>query len=190
MPPPQSADPQKPKRRKPGKAAAQTGPGASRRRRRGFDESEPAKQPRAKPDSSPASPSLRKLARDLGIDLTGCMAAKRRTNRRLQDIRSLHPEAATTRRWPKAAAAPDNAAPTPAPRQAEQIDFSSGGRSRRSRWRRFARRSPDAWRRMRTPFRTSRSSMKLISPRSPSCGKITPHAYEKKGARLTLTSSR
>ena len=83
-----------------------------------------------RPGTAPAAaPSIRKLARDLGIDLTRVRGSARGGRIVLEDVRAYIQKLQRLAAAPRAAAPAGAPAPKPAP---EQIDFSNGARSRRS----------------------------------------------------------
>ena len=78
-----------------------------------------------KPGMAPAAaPSIRKLARDLGIDLTRVRGSARGGRIVLEDVRAYIQKLQRLAAAPRAAAAAGAPAPRPAP---EQIDFSQWG---------------------------------------------------------------
>ncbi len=132
-----------------------------------------------------AAPSIRKLARDLGIDLTRVRGSARGGRIVMEDLRAyiqrLQRLAAAQR-----AAAPGGApAPKPAP---EQIDFAKWGpvsRGPLSPLRKvIARRMAESW--LATPRVTQFDEADVTALMA--LRKKYAAAYEKKGARLTLTS--
>ena len=79
----------------------------------------------AKPGAVPAAaPSIRKLARDLGIDLTRVRGSARGGRIMLEDVRAYIQKLQRLAAAPRAAAPAAAPAPRPAP---EQIDFSKWG---------------------------------------------------------------
>src|SRR5882724_7664836 len=89
-------------------------------------ESEEEPTAEAKPGIEPAaSPSIRKLARDLGIDLTRVRGSERGGRIVLEDIRA-YIQRLQSRAAAPAGAKPGTAAPTAKP-AAEQIDFAKWG---------------------------------------------------------------
>ncbi len=149
---------------------------------------EEAAQPIAEPQAGAApaaAPSIRKLARDLGIDLTRVRGSARGGRIVMEDVRAyiqrLQRLAAAQR-----AAAPGGApAPKPAP---EQIDFAKWGpvsRGPLSPLRKvIARRMAESW--LATPRVTQFDEADVTALMA--LRKKYAAAYEKKGARLTLTS--
>ena len=132
-----------------------------------------------------AAPSLRKLARDLGIDLTRVHGSARGGRIVLEDVR------AHLQKLQRLAVAPRAAAPagTPAPRPApEQVDFSKWGpisKARLSPLREvIARRMAESW--TTTPRVTQFDEADITALMA--LRKKYAAAYEQQGARLTLTS--
>jgi pyruvate dehydrogenase E2 component (dihydrolipoamide acetyltransferase) len=138
----------------------------------------------AKPDAEvAASPSIRKLARDLGLDLTRIHGSARGGRILLEDVRAYIQRLQRLASQPKTAGA---AAPTkPAP---ESIDFSKWGSITKkplSPLREvIARRMSENW--LAVP-RVTQFDEADITNVSALRKKYAP-AYEQKGARLTLTS--
>jgi len=132
-----------------------------------------------------AAPSIRKLARDLGIDLTRIRGSARGGRIVLEDVRGY------IQRLQRLAAAPKSAgvagAPAPKP-AAEQVDFSKWGpvsKSPLSPLRQvIARRMSESWE--TTPRVTQFDNADITALTA--LRKKYAAAYEQKGARLTLTS--
>jgi pyruvate dehydrogenase E2 component (dihydrolipoyllysine-residue acetyltransferase) len=134
----------------------------------------------------PAAPSIRKLARDLGIDLTRVHGSERGGRIVLDDVRAY------IQRLQRVAAQPKTAQAKPAPRAAkpppERIDFSKWGpisKQPLSPLRAvIARRMSENWNVVPhvTQFEDA-DITGLMELRQKHAG-----AYEEKGARLTLTS--
>lgn len=149
-------------------------------------EEEPAAD--AKPGVEPAaSPSIRKLARDLGIDLARVRGSERGGRIVLQDIRTY------IQRLQARAAGPAQARPSPVPSApakpaAEQIDFAKWGpvtKKPLSPLRQvIARRMAENWNAV--PRVTQFDEADITSLME--LRKKYAAAYEQKGARLTLTS--
>jgi pyruvate dehydrogenase E2 component (dihydrolipoamide acetyltransferase) len=133
-----------------------------------------------------AAPSIRKLARDLGIDLTKVRGTARGGRIILEDVRAYIHRLQRLAAEPRTVTAA--AAPTPAVRPpAEQIDFSKWGpvtRKPLSPLRQvIARRMLENWNAV--PHVTQFDEVD-ITALNELRKKFAP-AYEKKGARLTLT---
>jgi len=132
-----------------------------------------------------AAPSIRKLARDLGIDLTRVRGSARGGRILLEDVRAYIQRLQRLAAAPKAAVAAGDSAPKPAP---EQIDFSQWGpvsKSPLSPLRQvIARRMLESW--TTTPRVTQFDEADITSLMA--LRKKYAAAYEQKGARLTLTS--
>jgi len=131
-----------------------------------------------------AAPSIRRLARDLGIDLTRVRGSARGGRIVLDDVRAYIQKLQRLAAQPKTAAAP--AAPAKPP--AEQFDFAKWGPISRSPFsplrQVIARRMAESW--STTPRVTQFDEADitdLMALRKKYAG-----AYEQKGARLTLTS--
>jgi pyruvate dehydrogenase E2 component (dihydrolipoamide acetyltransferase) len=139
--------------------------------------------PQPKPGITPAAaPSIRKLARDLGIDLTRIHGSERGGRIVLEDVRNYIQRLQRLASQPKGAAAP--AAKPPA----EQIDFSKWGpisKKPLSPLRQtIARRMHENWSAVPRVTQFDEADITdLMTLRK----KFAP-AYEKKGTRLTLTS--
>jgi pyruvate dehydrogenase E2 component (dihydrolipoamide acetyltransferase) len=132
-----------------------------------------------------AAPSIRKLARDLGIDLARVRGSARGGRIMMEDVRAY------IQKLQRLAATPRTAAPAeaPAPKPAtEQIDFAKWGpisRTQLSPLRKvIAHRMAESW--SSTP-RVTQFDEADITALMALRKKYAP-AYEKKGARLTLTS--
>jgi pyruvate dehydrogenase E2 component (dihydrolipoamide acetyltransferase) len=132
-----------------------------------------------------AAPSIRKLARDLGIDLTRVRGSARGGRIVLEDVRAY------IQRLQRVAAGPKTAAPAGAavPKAAvEPVDFSKWGpisRSAMSPLRQvIARRMTESW--LTTPRVTQFDEADITALMA--LRKQYAGAYEQKGARLTLTS--
>ena len=140
----------------------------------------------AKTETAPAAaPSIRKLARDLGIDLARVRGSARGGRIVMEDVRAY------IQKLQRFAAAPRAAAPAgaPAPRpEPEQIDFSKWGpisRTALSPLRRvIARRMAESW--TATPRVTQFDEADITALMA--LPKKYAAAYEQKGVRLTLTS--
>ena len=139
-----------------------------------------------KPGAAPAAaPSIRKLARDLGIDLARVRGSARGGRIVLEDVRSY------IQRLQRLAAAPKSPgdAGTPAAKPAaEQIDFSKWGPVSRTPFsplrQVIARRMSESW--TTTPRVTQFDNADITALNA--LRKKYAAAYEGKGARLTLTS--
>ena len=140
----------------------------------------------AKTGTAPAAaPSIRKLARDLGLDLTRVRGSARGGRIMLEDVRAY------IQKLQRLAAAPRGAAsagaPAPKPAQ-EQIDFSKWGpvsKAAISPLREvIARRMTESW--STTPRVTQFDEADITGLMA--LRKKYAAAYEQKGARLTLTS--
>lgn len=132
-----------------------------------------------------AAPSIRKLARDLGIDLTRVRGTARGGRIVLEDVRVYIQRLQRLAAGPKAAAAVSTAAPKAV---VEQVDFSKWGpvsKSPMSPLRQvIARRMSESW--VTTPRVTQFDEADITSLMA--LRKKYAGAYEQKGARLTLTS--
>jgi pyruvate dehydrogenase E2 component (dihydrolipoamide acetyltransferase) len=140
----------------------------------------------AKAGTAPAAaPSIRKLARDLGIDLTRVRGSARGGRIMMEDVRAYIQKLQRLALAPKAAAPAGTPAPRPAP---EQIDFSKWGpisRAPLSPLRAvIARRMAESW--ISTPRVTQFDEADISALMA--LRKKYAAAYEQKGARLTLTS--
>jgi pyruvate dehydrogenase E2 component (dihydrolipoamide acetyltransferase) len=141
-----------------------------------------------KPGVAPAaSPSIRKLARDLGIDLSRVRGSERGGRIVLEDLRAYIQRLQSRGTGAQAkGAAP--AAPTPTAKAAEQIDFSKWGpisKNPLSPLRQvIARRMLENWNAVPRVTQFDEADITgLMALR-----KKYAAAYEQKGARLTLTS--
>lgn len=132
-----------------------------------------------------AAPSIRKLARDLGIDLTRVRGSARGGRIVLEDVRGYIQRLQRLAAGPKAAAAVSAAAPKAV---VEQVDFSKWGpvsKSPMSPLRQvIARRMSESW--ATTPRVTQFDAADITALMA--LRKKYAEAYEQKGARLTLTS--
>jgi pyruvate dehydrogenase E2 component (dihydrolipoamide acetyltransferase) len=140
----------------------------------------------AKPGAVPAAaPSIRKVARDLGIDLTRVRGSARGGRIMLEDVRAYIQKLQRLTAAPRVAAAAGAAAPKPAP---EPIDFSKWGpisKSPLSPLRAvIARRMAESW--TTTPRVTQFDEADITALMV--LRKKYAAAYEQQGARLTLTS--
>jgi pyruvate dehydrogenase E2 component (dihydrolipoamide acetyltransferase) len=145
---------------------------------------EPASE--AKAGTAPAAaPSIRKLARDLGIDLTRVRGSARGGRIMLEDVRGYIQRLQRLAAAPRAAAPAGAAAPRPAP---EQVDFSKWGPISKvplSPLREvIARRMAESW--TTTPRVTQFDEADITALMA--LRKRYGAAYEQKHARLTLTS--
>ncbi len=146
----------------------------------------PPPPPRTPGTAPPASPAIRKLARDLGIDLARVQGSARGGRILLEDVRAYIQRLQRLATTPRAAqAGPTPAAPRPAP---EGIDFSKWGPVEKKPLsplrQTIARRMAENWNAVPhvTQFDTAD-----ITDLNALRKKYAP-AYEQKGARLTLTS--
>jgi len=139
-----------------------------------------------KPGTVPAAaPSIRKLARDLGIDLTRVRGSSRGGRIMLEDVRAY------IQKLQRLATAPRGAAPAGAPGlkpAPEQVDFSKWGpisKAPLSPLREvIARRMAESW--LTTPRVTQFDEADITALMA--LRKKYAAAYDQKGARLTLTS--
>jgi pyruvate dehydrogenase E2 component (dihydrolipoamide acetyltransferase) len=131
-----------------------------------------------------ASPSLRKLARDLGIDLTHIRGSERGGRIVLEDIRAYIHRLQSQTTPPQAKAA----APAAAKPAAEQIDFAKWGpvsKKPLSPLRQvIARRMAENWNAVPRVTQFDEADITALME----LRKKYATAYEQKGARLTLTS--
>ena len=133
-----------------------------------------------------AAPSIRKLARDLGIDLTRVRGSERGGRIVLEDVRAYIQklQRLATQARPAAATAAPGAAPKPA---AEQIDFSKWGpvsKKQMSPLRQvIARRMAENW--VAVPRVTQFDDVDLTQVNV--LRKKYSSAYEQKGTKLTIT---
>ena len=129
-----------------------------------------------------AAPSIRKLARDLGIDLTRVRGSARGGRIVLEDVRAYIQRLQRLAAGPKRAAAPET---KPAP---EQIDFAKWGPVTKSPFSPLrsviARRMLESW--STTPRVTQFDEADITTVMA--LRKKYAAGYEQKGARLTLTS--
>jgi pyruvate dehydrogenase E2 component (dihydrolipoamide acetyltransferase) len=132
-----------------------------------------------------AAPSIRKLARDLGIDLTRVRGSASGGRILLEDVRAYIQKLQRLAAGPRAAGAAAMSAPKPAP---EQIDFSQWGSISKkplSPLREvIARRMTESW--TTTPRVTQFDEADVTAVMD--LRKKYAAAYEQKGVRLTLTS--
>jgi pyruvate dehydrogenase E2 component (dihydrolipoamide acetyltransferase) len=140
----------------------------------------------AKAGTAPAAaPSIRKLARDLGIDLTRVHGSARRGRIMLEDVRAYIQKLQRLATAPRGAAPAGSPAPQPAP---EQVDFSKWGpisKAPLSPLREvIARRMAESW--LTTPRVTQFDEADITALMA--LRKKYAAAYDQKGARLTLTS--
>jgi len=146
-------------------------------------------EPRPGPPPA-AAPSIRKLARDLGLDLTRVRGSARGGRIVLEDIRNYIQRLQRLAAQPRAAALgqarPAPAAPTKPP--PEQIDFSKWGPVSKQPFsplrQVIARRMAETW---NTVPRVTQFDEADITALNALRKKYAP-AYGQKGARLTLTS--
>ena len=148
------------------------------------DESETDSE--GKPGTAPAAaPSIRKLARDLGIDLTRVRGSGRGGRIMLEDVRAYIQKLQRLATAPRGAALAGAPGPKPAP---EQVDFSKWGpisKAPLSPLREvIARRMAESW--LTTPRVTQFDEADITALMA--LRKKYAAAYEQKGARLTLTS--
>jgi pyruvate dehydrogenase E2 component (dihydrolipoamide acetyltransferase) len=140
----------------------------------------------AKPGTAPAAaPSIRKLARDLGIDLTRVRGNARGGRIVVEDVRAYIQKLQRLAAAPRTAVSAGAAVPRPTP---EQIDFSKWGpisKAPLSPLREvIARRMAESW--TTTPRVTQFDEADVTALMA--LRKKYAAAYEQKGARLTLTS--
>jgi pyruvate dehydrogenase E2 component (dihydrolipoyllysine-residue acetyltransferase) len=148
------------------------------------DENEDEEERKKKPGMPPAaSPSIRKLAQDLGIDLTRVRGSERGGRIVLADVRAYIQKLQS-----RAAAAPGKAGAAAPAKPAEHIDFSKWGPVNKqplSPLRQvIARRMSENWNAI--PHVTQFDNADITGLME--LRKKYAEAYEKKGARLTLTS--
>jgi pyruvate dehydrogenase E2 component (dihydrolipoamide acetyltransferase) len=154
--------------------------------------STPASEPEETADAEPkpgvpvaAAPSIRKLARDLGLDLTRVRGSARGGRIVLEDVRAYIQRLQRLAAEPKGATATGAATAKPAP---EQIDFSKWGpitKQALSPLRQvIARRMSENWNAIPHVTQFDEADITTLNELRK---KYAP-AYEKKGARLTLTS--
>ena len=170
--------------RRDGTARRLAGSGAGRTLR-------PEPQPSARAPNGPppaASPTVRKIARELGIDLRRVRGSERGRPDRHGRPAPVHPAApGSSRAGTRPRGSRSSAAPAPKPAPAS-IDFSKWGPSKQEDDDPPEDHQPEDGRSRGPPSRTSRSSTRPTSRPSWRCGRSTTPAYEKKGARLTLTA--
>ncbi len=132
-----------------------------------------------------AAPSIRKLARDLGIDLTRVRGSARGGRILLEDVRAYIQRLQRLAAQPRTGLAATSAAPRPAP---EQIDFSKWGpvsRKPLSPLRQvIAGRMSENWNAVPRVTQFDEADITTLNELRK---KYAP-AYEQKGTRLTLTS--
>ena len=138
----------------------------------------------ARPGAVPAAaPSLRKIARDLGIDLTRVRGSARGGRIVMEDVRGY------IQRLQRLAAAPRGAGTAPAAKPpAEQIDFSQWGPVSRKPLAPLreviARRMAESWNTIPRVTQFDEADITALM----ALRKKYAAAYEQQGARLTLTS--
>jgi len=129
-----------------------------------------------------ASPSIRKLARDLGIDLTKVRGSERGGRIILADLRAY------VQRLQQLAFQPEVAAAPAKPAAAERIDFSKWGPVSRkpltSLRRTISRRMAESWQAVPRVTQFDEADITAIDE----LRRKYAAAYEKQGARLTLTT--
>jgi pyruvate dehydrogenase E2 component (dihydrolipoamide acetyltransferase) len=129
-----------------------------------------------------AAPSIRKLARDLGLDLTRVRGSARGGRIVLEDVRAY------IQRLQRLAAGPKRVAPAEVKPPAEQIDFAQWGAVTKSPFsslrKVIARRMLESW--TTTPRVTQFEEADITEVMA--LRKKYAAAYEQKGTRLTLTS--
>ncbi|HEV2394910.1 MAG TPA: 2-oxo acid dehydrogenase subunit E2 [Verrucomicrobiae bacterium] len=134
-----------------------------------------------------AAPSIRKLARELGIDLTKVRGSARGGRIVLEDVRAYIQRLQRLASEPKSPAASGNPAPSPKPAP-EPIDFSKWGpisKKPLSPLRQvIARRMAENWNAVPHVTQFDEADLTVLNELRK---KYAP-AYEQKGARLTLTS--
>jgi len=133
-----------------------------------------------------AAPSLRKLARELGIDLTRVRGSHRGGRIAIEDIRAYIERLQRLAAQPRPAA-PSGAAPVSPPAQ-ESIDFSKWGpvsKKPLSPLRQvIARRMTENWNAVPRVTQFDEADLTVVT----ALRKQYAAAYEQRGARLTLTS--
>jgi pyruvate dehydrogenase E2 component (dihydrolipoamide acetyltransferase) len=152
-------------------------------------EEEEVLEPGAEPKSGvvpAAAPSIRKLARDLGIDLTRVRGSARGGRIILEDVRAYIQKLQRLAAGPKAAAPPAAAPPSgPAP---EPIDFSKWGAISKKPLTPLreviARRMAESWSTVPRVTQFDEADITALT----ALRKKYVAAYDEKGARLTLTS--
>jgi pyruvate dehydrogenase E2 component (dihydrolipoamide acetyltransferase) len=145
--------------------------------------------PEAKPGHAPvASPSVRKLARDLGIDLTRVQGSERGGRIVLEDLRAYIQRLQRLAVNARPGAAPAATTAVPIKPVAEQIDFSKWGpvtKKPLSPLRQvIARRMSENWSAVPRVTQFDDADITALNE----LRKKHAAAYEEKGARLTLTS--
>jgi pyruvate dehydrogenase E2 component (dihydrolipoamide acetyltransferase) len=147
-----------------------------------------APEPTSEPETGAApaaAPSIRKLARDLGIDLARVRGSARGGRIVMEDVRAYIQKLQRLAAAPRTVAPAAPTAPKPAP---EQIDFAKWGpisRAPLSPLRKvIARRMAESW--MATPRVTQFDEADITSMMA--LRKRYAAAYDTQGARLTLTS--
>jgi pyruvate dehydrogenase E2 component (dihydrolipoamide acetyltransferase) len=147
----------------------------------------PQPPPRTPGTPPPASPALRKLARDLGIDLTRVPGSARGGRILLEDVRAYIQRLQRLATQPKAASAAPGSAPAK-PSPPESIDFSKWGPVEKKPLsplrQTIARRMAENWNSI--PHVTQFDNADITDLNA--LRKKYAPAYEQKGARLTLTS--
>jgi pyruvate dehydrogenase E2 component (dihydrolipoamide acetyltransferase) len=145
---------------------------------------EPASEARAGLEPA-AAPSIRKLARDLGIDLTRVRGSARGGRILLEDVRVYLQKLQRLAATPRAAGVAGGPATKPAP---QQVDFSQWGpisRKPLSPLREvIARRMAESWTNVPRVTQFDEADITALM----ALRKKYAAAYEQKGARLTLTS--
>lgn len=150
-----------------------------------IEEPEPQQEEGSPKPEAPvaAAPSLRKLARDLGIDLTKIRGSARGGRILLEDVRAYIQRLQRLAFQPKPSAGTSAAKPPP-----EQIDFSKWGAVTKqplSPLRQvIARRMSENWNAVPRVTQFDEADVTAIDSLRKKCAP----AYEKKGVRLTLTS--
>ena len=136
----------------------------------------------------PASPAIRKLARELDIDLTRVRGSEAGGRINLADVRAYIQKLQQLAFQPAPIAAVPAAAPTAAPTPAEAVDFAKWGPIRREKMsplrRTVSRRMVESW--ISIP-KINQFADADISALLALRKKYAPD-YEKKGTHLTLTS--
>ncbi len=142
----------------------------------------PAEEPEAKSDVAvAASPSIRKLARELGLDLTRVRGSAEGGRIVIEDVRAY------IQRLQKLAAQPKAAASAPAGPVAESVDFSKWGSVTKQPLtplrKVISRRMVENWNAIPHVTQFDDADITALLP----LRKKYLEAYEKKGARLTVT---
>jgi pyruvate dehydrogenase E2 component (dihydrolipoamide acetyltransferase) len=150
---------------------------------------DPATEGEEPPPGGPppaAAPSIRKLARDLGIDLTRVRGSARGGRIIMEDVRAYVQRLQRLAAQPRTAQAP--AATTPQKPPPESIDFSKWGpvtKKKLSPLREvIARRMSESWNAVPHVTQLDEADITVLND----LRKKHAPAYEKKGTRLTLTS--